>query len=154
MVEVEKDYAFTAPDGEASLLELFEGRLQLIVGHFMFDPSWEDGCPSCSAGADDRDDRALQGEEGLTFPWYSSHGSDFNYDFQVTLDKAVAPPEDPGDRRQKRLCCTGAGHVALRRLDEARLAGLSAFAATLPTAQCRRLSAALRPILDDLPDGA
>jgi len=62
--------------------------------------------------------------------------------------------EDPGDRRQKRLCCTDAGHEALRRLDEARLAGLSAFAATLPPAQCRRLSGALRPIVDGLKEGA
>ena len=53
MVKIEKDYVFTGPDGEASLLDLFEGRLQLILGHFMFDPEWEDGCPSCSAGADE-----------------------------------------------------------------------------------------------------
>jgi len=52
MVRIEKDYVFEGPDGEASLLDLFEGRRQLIVGHFMFDPRWEDGCPSCSAGAD------------------------------------------------------------------------------------------------------
>src|SRR5256714_8999024 len=50
MVAVEKDYVFTGPDGQATLLDLFEGRRQLIVRHFMFDPSWEDGCPSCSAG--------------------------------------------------------------------------------------------------------
>ena len=62
--------------------------------------------------------------------------------------------EDPGDRRQKRLCCTVDGREALRRLDEGRLAGLSAFAATLPAAQCRRLSGALRPILDGLGAGA
>ncbi len=53
MVEIGRDYVFSGPDGEASLLDLFEGRLQLIVGHFMFDPSWVDGCPSCSAGADE-----------------------------------------------------------------------------------------------------
>jgi len=58
--------------------------------------------------------------------------------------------EDPGDRRQKRLTSTDAGREALRRLDEARLAGLSALASTLPAAQCKRLSSALRPILDDL----
>lgn len=58
--------------------------------------------------------------------------------------------EDPDDRRQKRLLATDAGRDALRRLDEARLAGLAAFAATLPAAQCKRLSGALRPILDDL----
>jgi DNA-binding MarR family transcriptional regulator len=58
--------------------------------------------------------------------------------------------EDPADRRQKRLRCTTAGRDALSRLDEARLAGLAAFATTLPAAQCRRLSAALRPVLDGL----
>ncbi|HEY3190285.1 MAG TPA: DUF899 family protein, partial [Solirubrobacteraceae bacterium] len=53
MVEIDKDYVFEGPNGRASLLDLFEGRSQLIVGHFMFDPRWEDGCPSCSAGADE-----------------------------------------------------------------------------------------------------
>src|SRR6266480_3419915 len=53
MVKIEKDYVFQGPSGKASLLDLFEGRRQLIVRHFMFDPSWEDGCPSCSAGADE-----------------------------------------------------------------------------------------------------
>jgi DNA-binding MarR family transcriptional regulator len=62
--------------------------------------------------------------------------------------------EDPDDRRQRRLLCTDAGRDALRRLDEARLAGLAAFAGTLPAAQCRRLSGALRPILDGLREGA
>jgi len=58
--------------------------------------------------------------------------------------------EDPQDRRQKRLTCTDAGRDALRRLDEARLAGIASFAATLPAAQCKRLSTALKPILDDI----
>jgi DNA-binding MarR family transcriptional regulator len=62
--------------------------------------------------------------------------------------------EDPADRRQKRLRCTAAGHDALSRLDEARLAGLAAFATSLPAARCRRLSAALRPVLDDLREGS
>ena len=53
MVEIDKEYVFDGPDGEASLLDLFEGRRQLIVVHFMFDPSWDDGCPSCTAGADE-----------------------------------------------------------------------------------------------------
>ena len=116
MVKVEKEYVFTGPDGEASLLDLFEGRLQLILGHFMFDPSWEDGCPSCSAGADEmsaglfehlhaRDTTLVQvsrapiekierykAKKGWTFPWYSSHGTDFNYDFDVTMDPSVKPP--------------------------------------------------------------
>jgi len=117
MVEIDKDYVFTGPDGEASLLDLFEGRRQLIVGHFMFDPSWEAGCSSCSAGADEISDGLLEhlharettlaqvsrapletierykGRKGWTFPWYSSYGSDFNYDFHVTLDESVAPVE-------------------------------------------------------------
>jgi predicted dithiol-disulfide oxidoreductase (DUF899 family) len=53
MVEIEKPYVFDGPDGDATLLDLFEDRRQLIVIHFMFDPSWEDGCPSCTAGADE-----------------------------------------------------------------------------------------------------
>ena len=53
MVKIEKDYVFEGPGGNARLLDMFEGRRQLIVRHFMFDPSWEDGCPSCTAGADE-----------------------------------------------------------------------------------------------------
>jgi predicted dithiol-disulfide oxidoreductase (DUF899 family) len=117
MVEIEKDYVFEGPQGKASLLDLFEGRRQLIVGHFMFDPSWEDGCPSCTAGADEVSQGLLdhlhardttlayasraplekleryKTRKGWTFPWYSSYGSDFNYDFHVTLDESVAPVE-------------------------------------------------------------
>jgi predicted dithiol-disulfide oxidoreductase (DUF899 family) len=112
MVEVTKPYLFHGPDGEASLLDLFEGRRQLIVSHFMFDPGWEDGCSSCTAGADEVNDGLLRhlhvrdttlayvsrapleklerwkALRGWTFPWYSSYGSDFNYDFGVTLDKS------------------------------------------------------------------
>ena len=117
MVEVEKDYRFDGPDGEVGVLDLFEGRRQLIVAHFMFDPSWEDGCPSCTAGADEMSPGHLEhlhardttlayvsraplarierykAKRGWTFPWYSSYGSDFNYDFNVTIDEAVAPAE-------------------------------------------------------------
>lgn len=115
MVEVEKEYVFEGPDGEVSLRDLFDGRRQLIVGHFMFHPDWENGCPSCSAGADEmspgllehlrrRDTtfvyvsrapiakiEAYKAKKGWTFPWYSSYGSDFNYDFDVTLDESVKP---------------------------------------------------------------
>jgi predicted dithiol-disulfide oxidoreductase (DUF899 family) len=117
MVRIDKDYRFEGPDGEATLLDLFEGRRQLIVVHFMFDPSWDDGCPSCTAGADEMSDglrRHLHARDttiayvarapidkieryrekrGWTFPFYSSYGSDFNYDFHVTLDERVAPVE-------------------------------------------------------------
>src|SRR3954452_11413683 len=60
MVLVEKDYEFEGPGGRATLGDLFEGRRQLIVQHFMFDPSWEDGCPSCTAASDEISDGLLR----------------------------------------------------------------------------------------------
>jgi predicted dithiol-disulfide oxidoreductase (DUF899 family) len=110
MVEITKDYAFTGPQGEVGLADLFEGRQQLVVYHFMFDPEWDEGCPSCSAGADEVSRGLLEhlhvrdttlayvsrapleklerwkAQKGWDFPWYSSYGSDFNYDFGVTID--------------------------------------------------------------------
>ena len=53
MVPIEKDYVFEGPKGAASLLDLFEGRTQLIIYHFMFHPEWDEGCPSCTAGTDE-----------------------------------------------------------------------------------------------------
>jgi predicted dithiol-disulfide oxidoreductase (DUF899 family) len=113
MVAIDKEYVFEGPDGAASLLDLFEGRRQLIVDHFMFDPSWDEGCSSCSGRVDQYGNLAhLHAREttvavvsraplakiepfkqsmGWTFPWYSSYGSDFNYDFHVTLDEAIVP---------------------------------------------------------------
>lgn len=115
MVKIEKDYVFEDQGGKVRLLDLFEGRRQLIVYHFMFDPSWDEGCPNCSFLVDNighlvhlhaRDtslalvSRAplariepFQKRMNWTLPWYSSFGSDFNYDFHVTLDEAVAPVE-------------------------------------------------------------
>ena len=117
MVRVEKDYVFEGPDGSATLGDLFGAHRQLIVRHFMFDPSWEDGCPSCTAASDEISDGLIahlhardtefvavsraplakiedyKARRGWTFPWYSSHGSDFNYDFGVTLDRSVGAPE-------------------------------------------------------------
>ena len=114
-VRVEKDYVFEGPAGKASLLDLFEGRDQLIIQHFMFDPAWDEGCPVCSLAADGVGhlshlharhttfaavSRApiskiepFRQRMGWTFPWYSSAGSDFNYDFHVTHDESVAPIE-------------------------------------------------------------
>jgi len=115
MVRIDKEYIFDGPDGTVRLLDLFERCHQLIVYHFMFDPSWDEGCPNCSFLVDNlghlahlhaRDTSlALISRAPLTkierfkkrmgwiVPWYSSFGSDFNYDFHVTLDEAVAPVE-------------------------------------------------------------
>ena len=115
MVKIDKPYVFDGPAGKASLLDLFAGRRQLIVYHFMFDPAWDEGCPSCSLVVDNlghlahlharrtslavvsRAPRArfepYRRRMGWTFPWYSSFESDFNYDFHVTHDEAVAPVE-------------------------------------------------------------
>ncbi len=50
MVEIDKEYVFDGPNGTVGLVDLFEGRRQLIIYHFMFDPEWDEGCPSCTAG--------------------------------------------------------------------------------------------------------
>jgi predicted dithiol-disulfide oxidoreductase (DUF899 family) len=113
MVEVYEDYAFEGPAGTARLVDLFEGRLQLVVYHFMFQPEWDAGCPNCSGFADDigrlngLHDRAttfvavsrapyekiasFKERMGWEFPWYSSADNSFNYDYHVTLDESVVP---------------------------------------------------------------
>jgi predicted dithiol-disulfide oxidoreductase (DUF899 family) len=107
-VKVDKDYRFETEQGEASLKDLFRGRSQLIVYHFMFGPDFKAGCPSCTAIADGFDgfwehlahhdvmfwaisraplERLLAYRErmGWHFPWASSFGGDFNYDFAVGI---------------------------------------------------------------------
>lgn len=113
MVLVEKSYSFDGPKGKLSLLDLFEGRRQLIVYHFMFDPKWNKGCPGCTGYADSLGDLSMLGErdtsftlisraplpklkayktkKGWSWPWCSSFGSDFNYDYHATLDEKVGP---------------------------------------------------------------
>jgi predicted dithiol-disulfide oxidoreductase (DUF899 family) len=115
MVAIDKEYFFDGPDGKVRLLDLFDHRRQLIIYHFMFDPAWDEGCPRCSFVADNfghlahlhaRDTsfavisraplaklEAFRKRMGWSFPWYSSLGSDFNYDFHVTTDEAVMPVE-------------------------------------------------------------
>jgi predicted dithiol-disulfide oxidoreductase (DUF899 family) len=122
-VKVEKQYVFEGPAGKASLLDMFEGRRQLIVQHFMFDPAWDEGCPFCSYQADSVGNLAhlharnttfaavsrapiskiepFRRRMGWSFRWYSSLGSDFNYDFHVTLDENVAPIEYNYKSRQE-----------------------------------------------------
>jgi predicted dithiol-disulfide oxidoreductase (DUF899 family) len=106
-VPVDVSYEFITEHGRATLAELFDGRSQLIVYHFMFGPDWEEGCPSCSSLGDhidlprvhlERHDvtwvavsraplpklLAYRARMGWTFPWVSSYGSDFNFDFGVS----------------------------------------------------------------------
>ncbi len=109
-VRVEKDYVFQGPDGPLSLSDLFDGRDQLIVYHFMFGPDWNEGCPGCSFLADHVDGArqhfehqghqfcrgvarscsiklmAYRKRMGWSFPWVSSLGNDFNFDYHVSFD--------------------------------------------------------------------
>jgi predicted dithiol-disulfide oxidoreductase (DUF899 family) len=107
-VRIDKNYVFDTPEGPRTLAQLFEGRRQLLVQHFMFAPGWEQGCPSCSFMADHSDgmnvhlahrdvtfvaiSRAplteierFRQRMGWQFKWASSHGTDFNLDFGVTF---------------------------------------------------------------------
>ena len=106
-VRIDKDYTFDTDEGSASLADLFRGRSQLLVYHFMLGPDYKAGCPSCSAIADGFDGfaihlanhdvmltavshaplaniQAYKGRMGWSFPWASSYDSDFNYDFAVS----------------------------------------------------------------------
>jgi predicted dithiol-disulfide oxidoreductase (DUF899 family) len=113
MVRIEKDYVFHGLPGPATLAALFGGSRQLIVHHVMFDPDWKAPCPHCANAIDEMSDgllahlrehdtafalvsraplaklEAYRAGRGWTVPWYSSYGSDFNYDFQVTLDASI-----------------------------------------------------------------
>ena len=115
MVRLDKDYIFERAGAKARLLDLFEGRRQLIVYHFMFDPGWDKGCPGCTGLVDALGDltmlqarntsmvlvsraplaklEAYKALRGWNLPWVSSYGSPFNYDFHVTHDESVAPLE-------------------------------------------------------------
>src|SRR3981189_793658 len=106
-VRVDKEYRFETDEGSASLADLFRGRSQLLVYHFMFGPDYAAGCPSCSAIADGFDGfavhlanhdvtlaavsqaplaklQAYKRRMGWTFPWASSFGHEFNFDFNVS----------------------------------------------------------------------
>jgi len=108
MVKLEKAYTFDGPEGKRSLHDLFVGLHQLIVYHFMFDPAWENGCMGCTGFVNDLGDlselrarntqfvlvsrapleklQAYKARMGWERPWYSSFETDFNHDFQVTVD--------------------------------------------------------------------
>jgi predicted dithiol-disulfide oxidoreductase (DUF899 family) len=111
MVRIDKEYVFDGPDGKETLADLFDGRSQLIVYHFMLGPGWDEGCKSCSYLADHFDGanrhlphrnvtfvvvsrsplteiRAYQKRMGWQFKWLSSHGNDFNFDYHVSFTEA------------------------------------------------------------------
>lgn len=115
MLRIEKDYVFQGPKGEVALADLFAGRPQLIVYHFMFDPANKTGCPGCTGWVDALGDLALlnerrtslalvsrakiakleayRKEHGWKHTWVSSYDTDFNYDFHVTLDEEKGSTE-------------------------------------------------------------
>jgi len=109
--KVEKNYVFEGANGTETLADLFDGRSQLVIYHFMFGPGWKEGCPSCSFLADSFDGAAIHMAQrdttlvvvsratlpeiqtfkkrmGWKFEWVSSFGTDFNYDYQVTAKNA------------------------------------------------------------------
>jgi len=115
-VKIEKNYVFDTPSGKKTLGDLLGGRSQLIVYHFMLGPDWAEGCPSCSYLADHFDGAALhlvhrdvtltvvsraplpkieayKKRMGWCFPWVSSYGSDFNFDFHVSFKPEEADGE-------------------------------------------------------------
>lgn len=138
MVRIDKDYVFEGPEGKRRLADLFDGRIQLIVYHFMFDPAWEKGCPGCTGYVDALGDLSLLTKRNTTFAlisrapfakldayrkqrgwarlWFSSFGSEFNHDFHVTLDPQVRQAE----YNYRPVTNTGEAHglsVFLRRDD-------------------------------------
>ena len=136
-VRIERNYVFDTPEGKRTLSELFEGRRQLLVQHFMLGPGWEEGCPSCSFMADHTDgmnvhlahrditlvaiSRAPLAEierfrrrMGWQFKWVSSHGSDFNHDFHVSF----TPEEEKGQVNY---------NYAMQPFECAELPGISVF---------------------------
>ena len=115
---VEKNYTFEGANGTETLAQLFDGRGQLIVYHFMFGPGWKEGCPSCSFLADSFDGAAIHLAQrdtafvaisratlpeidafkkrmGWRFKWVSSNGTDFNYDYKVTFTKEQSSSGKP-----------------------------------------------------------
>jgi predicted dithiol-disulfide oxidoreductase (DUF899 family) len=116
MVRIEKEYIFEGPEGKLTLKDLFGASSQLVIQHVMFGPDWEAPCPSCSGairlmtpalfrGLEGRNTtfvlssrapydkiaKAME-EHGWEVPWYSSYGSDFNFDFDVSYDEAAETP--------------------------------------------------------------
>jgi predicted dithiol-disulfide oxidoreductase (DUF899 family) len=136
--KVEKEYVFDTDQGTKTLADLFDGRSQLIVKHFMFGPGWKEGCVGCSFEVDHiggallhlphhdvsyvavaraplAEIEAFKKRMGWSFPWVSSYGSDFNYDFHVSF---TTEQVEKGE---------GYYNYAVRPINIDELSGLSAF---------------------------
>jgi predicted dithiol-disulfide oxidoreductase (DUF899 family) len=150
-VAVNKDYVFDTDEGERTLPDLFEGRSQLLVYHFMFGPEWSEGCPVCSYWADSfngavihlahRDVtmlcvsrapvaqlQAYKRRMGWSFPWVSSGRNDFNYDFEVSVPGLNAGPSQPEMERPGPDRTDLPAYNFTKRPFAAESPGLSAFA--------------------------
>jgi predicted dithiol-disulfide oxidoreductase (DUF899 family) len=150
-VAIENEYVFDTDDGEQTLRELFAGRSQLLVYHFMFGPKWIEGCPICSFWADNFDGavvhlahhdvtlmcvsraplerlRAYKRRMGWSFPWASSSGSDFNYDFAVSVADLDAGASQPEMERSSPDGTDLPAYNFTKKAFAAELPGLSAFA--------------------------
>jgi predicted dithiol-disulfide oxidoreductase (DUF899 family) len=182
-VPVEKEYTFATDEGRKTLPELFDGRSQLLVYHFMFGPEYDAGCPTCSAGADTFDGavphlnardvtflcvsrapieklQAYKQRMGWSFPWASSQGTDFNFDFDVSHTEEQLAQFLQGDAPPvSELLAEACGTDAAGYLAEGP--GLSAFALEDGTvyhtystyARGLEVMLGFYPLLDRVPNG-
>jgi predicted dithiol-disulfide oxidoreductase (DUF899 family) len=154
-VRVEKEYRFDTDDGTRTLAELFDGRSQLLVYHFMFGPSYEAGCPTCSSMADTVDGalphlhahdvtmmyvsqapleklQAYKRRMGWNMPWVSSAGSDFNFDLgysrtEEQTREAIAPMLKAGRPRSSTTTQTRAAPMSRATSPRARASAHSSW---------------------------
>jgi predicted dithiol-disulfide oxidoreductase (DUF899 family) len=182
-VRVEKDYTFQTEDGTKTLAELFGGRSQLLVYHFMFGPDYTAGCPVCSSAADTFDGavphlrardvtflcisraplerlQAYKRRMGWSFPWVSSHDSDFNFDFDASAtEERVAPWLEGGAPPVVAHLAAACGTSPVGYLSEQP--ALSAFALTdgvvyrtySTSARGLEILMGFYPLLDRVPEG-
>ena len=157
-VSVEREYTFDTDEGTKTLEELFDGRSQLLVYHFMFGPEYDAGCPTCSSGADTFDGgvvhlnardvtficasrapleklQAYKRRMGWNFPWVSSLGSDFNFDFGVSFTKEQQQGEVDYNYRSiqpKAILEAGVDNAEFQALAESVGTDLSGYLTELP----------------------
>jgi predicted dithiol-disulfide oxidoreductase (DUF899 family) len=171
-VRVDKDYRFETDEGSASLADLFRGRSQLLIYHFMFGPDYKAGCPSCSSIADGFNGvvvhlanhdvtlsavsraplaklQAYKRRMGWTFPWASSLGGDFNFDFNGSLtEEQQRKGAEYNYRREPPLTARGIGN-AMTKSGEGPVAELAATTGTDVAAYTRERPGMSAFVLED-----